>query len=439
MPTPTPDLVAPEITYHVPSSRSHNMTSLVRPHGPSTSSSPLKMASSQRPAEQPIQPSQRADRNIEKVVLGDLVFDTWYPSYYGKELLGDVSAVPEDWRTSHVKRDRDQHPVLDRLYVCPSCFKYSKELVAWWGHVRVCEKRQSVPGQKIYVHPRRKHKVKAARVRKSEVQPDETVHEEGEWSIWEVDGDQDRLFCQNLCLFAKLWLDNKSIFFDVTGFTYFLLVYTPPAGSSGQNEASSAVLQIVGFFSKEKMSWDNNNLACILVFPPWQRKGLGGLLMSASYEISKRQGVIGGPEKPISNLGQKGYKSFWAGEIARWLLSLDEGAVVDIKDCSDATYICLEDCLYMFREMDLLQDAGVGPGKPVVQDGDDGDEELDDEDARAVAKEVNRVKVDKAAVRKYVADHRLHLQKMCDPDGFVEGYAMGENGTGEEEDEVMED
>jgi len=45
------------------------------------------------------------------------------------------------------------------------------------------------------------------------------------------------------------------------------------------------------------MSWDNNNLACILVFPPWQRKGLGQTLMGVSYELSRREGRLGGPEK----------------------------------------------------------------------------------------------------------------------------------------------
>ena len=45
------------------------------------------------------------------------------------------------------------------------------------------------------------------------------------------------------------------------------------------------------------MSWDNNNLACILVFPPWQKQGLGQILMGASYEMSKREGRLGGPEK----------------------------------------------------------------------------------------------------------------------------------------------
>jgi GNAT superfamily N-acetyltransferase len=89
-------------------------------------------------------------------------------------------------------------------------------------------------------------------------------------------------------LFAKLFLDTKSVFYDVTTFRYYLLVLTDP-----QNVEK----QVVGFFSKEKMSWDNNNVACILVFPPWQKRGLGQLLMGVSYELSRREGRLGGPEK----------------------------------------------------------------------------------------------------------------------------------------------
>lgn len=54
---------------------------------------------------------------------------------------------------------------------------------------------------------------------------------------------------------------------------------------------------IVGFFSKEKLSWDKNNLACIVVFPPWLKQGLGQILMAASYSLSKRDGRLGGPER----------------------------------------------------------------------------------------------------------------------------------------------
>ncbi|CCD42736.1 hypothetical protein BofuT4_P073480.1 [Botrytis cinerea T4] len=156
-------------------------------------------------------------------------------------------------------------------------------------HRECCERKGRVPGNCVYEHD-----------------------ENGEWSVWEVDGEVEG----SLSLFAKLFLDNKSVLYDVQSFNYFLLVHTNP---------STKEQQIVGFFSKEKMSWDNNNLACILVFPPWQKKGLGSILIGTSYEISRREGLLGGPEKPISELGKKGYGRFWGAEVARWLLECEVG------------------------------------------------------------------------------------------------------------------
>lgn len=59
-------------------------------------------------------PKPIADRNVQNVVLGDILFKTWYPSFYPEELVG-----------------RD----LERLYVCQRCFKYSKELMPFLAHV----------------------------------------------------------------------------------------------------------------------------------------------------------------------------------------------------------------------------------------------------------------------------------------------------------------
>jgi hypothetical protein len=228
------------------------------------------------------------------------------------------------------------------------------------------------------------------------------------------------------------------------------------------------------------MSWDNNNLACILIFPPWQRKGLGALLMGISYEISRREGLLGGPEKPISELGKRGYKRFWAGEIARWLLSLAPSAskppnpeeeqdtnqeqeietVVDIDHCSQATWISPEDCLLVLREMGLAEQAGTGPRATAatalrVQEptakteeenaqgaGGGGTAEPAGVAAAAAAAAtttattptaataaaidqvvVPRVRISQAAVRAWVAANKISLERACDPDGFVEGYA----------------
>lgn len=224
-------------------------------------------------------------------------------------------------------------------------------------------------------------------------------------------------------------MDNKSVFFDVVGFHYFLLVYKPPPSES--ESADPPRHHIVGFFSKEKISWDSNNLACILIFPPWQRKGLGVLLMGISYEISRREKVIGGPEKPISDLGKKGYKRFWAAEVARWLLSRDADEVVDVAECSAATWIAPEDCLLVLREMGVAEDAGTGP--PKAREG------FSDADAPSPAEDgepqelVPRVRVSKAAVRAWVVANKLSLDRPCDPDGFVEGYAIKEDSEDDEE------
>ncbi|KAM0452121.1 hypothetical protein ACHAPV_009638 [Trichoderma viride] len=490
------DLVAPEITYHVPQANQHGrLSSLVRPHGPSAPPPRLdKIATTPmvitpvlppKPPTLPVsdRPPPRTDRNIDKVVLGNLCFRTWYPSYYGKEVLGATSGnakggskdgPAETGGKAPAKKEKDGAPMLERLYVCPCCFKYAKELVAWWGHVKLCQQRAHIPGKKVYIHPKGRRMVYVAqdgssrgpgqKKRRGEGNiryVEEIVQDEGEWSLWEVDGEQDVLFCQNLSLFAKLFLDNKSVFFDVTGFNYFLLVYTPPTAAAPSSTAAPPVTpQITGFFSKEKMSWDNNNLACILMFPPWQRKGLGALLMGASYEISRREGIMGGPEKPISDLGKKGYQRFWAGEIARWLLGLEitpvdsdnaSETLVDVEDCSQATWISSEDCLSVLRDMGVVEDAGIGPGKPEPveethlplseeekkkkqaageeegkQSGKRASAEAEDEkqQPKPVIKQVPRVRLDKEAVRQYVAAHRIILDKTCDPNGFIEGYAM---------------
>jgi GNAT superfamily N-acetyltransferase len=44
---------------------------------------------------------------------------------------------------------------------------------------------------------------------------------------------------------------------------------------------------IVGYFSKEKYSPDDYNVACILTLPPYQRKGYGRLLIQFSTHAAR--------------------------------------------------------------------------------------------------------------------------------------------------------
>jgi histone acetyltransferase HTATIP len=216
-------------------------------------------------------PKASVTPNVLEVVFGSLLIKPWYPSFYPEQIVGRK---------------------VERLYVCQWCFKYSKELMGFLGHL-VCRNVSSLCFDANMTQKACPHR--------DTPPPGVNVYTKDNYSIYEIDGEKNKLYAQNLCLFAKLFLDTKSVFYDVTTFLYYLLVAhepTPniPNTSLGEDGVGQQG-QVVGFFSKEKMSWDNNNLACILVFPPWQKQGLGQILMGASYEMSKREGRLGGPEK----------------------------------------------------------------------------------------------------------------------------------------------
>jgi hypothetical protein len=106
------------------------------------------------------------ERNIDNVVFGDVLFKSWYPSWYPKEIIGEKGLVGDG-----------KGIVVQTLYVCKWCFGYGKNVEEWARHCRACEKATAgPPGRKIYTHG-----------------------PTGSWSVWEVDGEVDTvsflLFC----------------------------------------------------------------------------------------------------------------------------------------------------------------------------------------------------------------------------------------------------
>jgi hypothetical protein len=75
------------------------------------------------------------------------------------------------------------------------------------------------------------------------------IYRDGRLSAFEVDGLKNTINCQNLCLLSKLFL--KTLYHDVNPFVFYILT-----------ERNERGCQLVGYFSKEKDSPHDHNLAC---------------------------------------------------------------------------------------------------------------------------------------------------------------------------------
>ncbi|CED83335.1 Histone acetyltransferase (MYST family) [Phaffia rhodozyma] len=218
------------------------------------------------------------------------------------------------------------------LFVCDGCFKYCLDFDAYDIHHRSCT-RMHPPGIKVYTR--------------------------GNQSIWEVDGEKETLYCQFLSLFGKLFIDSKGVFYsrfwseyrfgDIDTFMFYVLTDTDRKKDS-----------VIGFFSKEKHSLEDFNVACIIVLPPWQSLGYGRLMIEFSYELTRSSPTPGTPERPLSALGLRGYISYWASEIARVysdrLTEMENSkdptslSTMSIQELAVAAHIRLEDLVLALQE-----------------------------------------------------------------------------------------
>lgn len=229
---------------------------------------------------------------ITKIQIGKYEIDTWYFSQY-----------PE------------KYAIEPKLYICEYCLKYMRFASSLQIHKRECPRRHP-PGKEIY--------------RSEDI------------SIWEVDGEIDKTYCQNLCLMAKLFLDHKTLLYDVVPFQFYIMCQVDKQGA-----------HIIGYFSKEKNATEYNNVACILTLPPYQRQGYGTLLIAFSYELSKMECVIASPEKPLSDLGLLSYRSYWSWVLLEQLRS--SSRPLSVKDLSYKTSITEQDVISTLQSMNLLK------------------------------------------------------------------------------------
>lgn len=263
-------------------------------------------------------------KNIQVVEMGPYEIDTWYYSPY-----------PEEYSQVH------------KLFVCEFCLKYMKKKKSLVRHKEKCQVRNP-PGDEIY---RTTSSSQESTMQEQPLLEDPSTSDQAELnkapkgtvlSVFEVDGKRNKLYCQNLCLLAKLFLDHKTLYYDVDAFLFYILTEVNKSGH-----------HIVGYFSKEKNSLEDYNMACILTLPPFQRKGYGRFLIALAYEISKKEGKVGTPERPLSDLGHVSFKSYWSRALLEALR--DHGANLSIKDLSSMTAIRNDDIINTLQSLNLIK------------------------------------------------------------------------------------
>lgn len=243
----------------------------------------LKIATSEAEVEVKGRSSQKVagpPSKIKCVNFGGYEIETWYAAPY-----------PEEYSRNRV------------LYICEFCLKYMNSDYVAWRHKLKCPAK----------HP-----------------PGDEIYRSNSISVFEVDGRKNPVYCQNLCLLAKLFLGSKTLYYDVEPFLFYVMTEYDELGC-----------HFVGYFSKEKRPSSQNNVSCILTLPTHQRKGYGNLLISFSYLLTRVEGKTGSPEKPLSDMGLVSYRNYW-----RLILSyelLDQAKPLSIIDLSDRTGMTADD------------------------------------------------------------------------------------------------
>ncbi|TGZ37699.1 uncharacterized protein Chm isoform X1 [Temnothorax longispinosus] len=253
-----------------------------------------------------------ASEKIEKE-LQELDYDGEGRNSGGTRIVEMGKWEMEVWYQSPYPEEYSRAP---KLYLCEYCLRYAKSRQVLRRHREKCLWRHP-PGHEVY----RKDKI----------------------GVWEVDGKRYKQYCQNLCLLAKFFLDHKTLYYDVEPFLFYVMTI-------GDSEGCHTV----GYFSKEKNSFLNYNVSCILTLPPYQRQGYGRLLIDFSYLLTRVEKKIGSPEKPLSDLGLISYRSYWKDVLLQYLCNFG-GKEISVKDISKEMAIDSYDIVSTLQALGMMK------------------------------------------------------------------------------------
>ncbi|GBM50808.1 Histone acetyltransferase KAT6A [Araneus ventricosus] len=242
----------------------------------------------------PPEPQGRSPGAIE---FGKYSIETWYSSPYPQE-----------------------YARLPKLFLCEFCLKYMKSKNILSRHMRKCN----------WSHP-----------------PGTEIYRKDDLSVFEVDGNVNKLYCQNVCLLAKLFLDHKTLYYDVEPFLFYVLTKNDETGC-----------HFVGYFSKEKLCQQRYNVSCIMTMPQYQRQGYGRFLIDFSYLLSRKEGLPGTPEKPLSDLGRISYVSYWKSVLLEYIhawYKKESNHQINIKNIAQETGISALDIISTMKELNMIQ------------------------------------------------------------------------------------
>lgn len=389
--------------------------------------------------------------NIQNLVLGTTILTPTVEGEFPSSLVH-----PLDGSTTHEHDASGEHREAkaraEWLFVCEKCCRYEVRPEVYWAHVRFCpgwgEEECEEPREE---RRRGKRRYSGEEEEQGEEGPGHPTERRlvfkgrGGEEVYEVDGKKEKLFCQCLSALASCFISSKSVSFDVEAFLFYVLYIpiptsSPPSDSEDTSSTSSRKkhraaaskprtrttitlapkqkqqMKLAGYFSKEKKSWDEFNLACILVFPQYQSLGLGRLLVELSYEFtlraynaaraahlaaqaergSSREGSLdsihtpltgsgstiaptvppqrnstiltpthpwGTPEKPLSASAERMYRSFWHSRISEYLHELLPPShnprklptpTITVRAICEATGIAPEDVIAVLREWDAV-------------------------------------------------------------------------------------